>query len=193
MLFAISPELMLAQLVGFISMFVGWWASAQKQQRAFMSGNMAASTLTAVHFAMMGSPLGMANQLLNLLRFTAGQNSWCKQASRAHVFALLFSAVAIAQGLFFAVHWAEWCAVASGVIMSFSLLYLTGNQLKIAFVITNALNLCLSYYLMSWSGLIYQIVTIGILSYGLLQSVRERVETGELGEFVVDSQVKVKT
>lgn len=158
-----------------------------------MTGNMAASTLTAIHLAMMGSPLGMANQLLNLLRFTAGQSQWCKQASRAHLFALSFSAIAIIQGLFFALHWSEWCAVASGVIMSFSLLYLTGTQLKIALVVTNALNLCLSYYLMSWSGIIYQVVTIGVLSYGLLQSVRDRVDNESLNEFVVDSQVKVKT
>lgn len=149
-------------------MFIGWWACAQKNQSRFLSGNILASATTAVHFALMGSPLGMANQLLNMGRFSCGQFAQCKQGITAILLAIIFCSIAIAQGIWLAEHWSEWCAVLAGVVMSLSLIFLSGTQLKVAFITSNCLNLMLSCYLLSWSGMLYQVVTIIILSYGLI-------------------------
>nr|WP_283104681.1 YgjV family protein [Shewanella olleyana] len=158
-------------MLGFISMAIGWWANTQKQDCKFIHGNMMAAILTAIHLGLLGSFLGMANQLVNVIRFRCCQ-SLNKQNSKTLspiAMTILFSAVAITQGFMWAEHWSEWCAVAAAVIMSFSLFYFAGSQLRLAMVVSNALNLMLSIYLMSWSGIIYQVMTIMILSQGLIQ------------------------
>ncbi|WP_299570774.1 YgjV family protein [uncultured Shewanella sp.] len=179
-------QLFFVQLLGFVSMAIGWWANTQKQDCKFIHGNMIAAILTAIHLGLLGSFLGMANQLVNVIRFRCCQ-SMNKQDSTQMSFSsallstlfsrllsrsimtIAFSTVAIVQGLLWAEHWSEWCAVAAAVVMSFSLFYFAGSQLRLAMLASNGLNLMLSIYLMSWSGMMYQVMTIMILSQGLIQ------------------------
>ncbi|WP_254843438.1 YgjV family protein [Shewanella sp. UCD-KL21] len=173
--FIVDP-LFYFQLIGFISMAIGWWANSQKQDCKFIHGNMIASVLTAIHLGLLGSFLGMANQLVNVIRFRLCQSlknddqpklpSWL---SSPLFMSVCFSAVAMAQGFLWAEHWSEWCAVIAAVVMSFSLFFLAGSQLRLAMVASNGLNLMLSIYLMSWSGILYQVMTIAILALGLMR------------------------
>ncbi|WP_259649615.1 YgjV family protein [Shewanella sp. MBTL60-007] len=163
-MFELSHHALLwAQVLGFISMAVGWWANSQKNDRQLLSGNLIASSLTAVHLGLLGSSLGMFNQLLNLLRFAT-----CRTRSHQRGLPALFSSIALLQGWIFAEHWSEWCAVASAVLMSFALFYSSGTKLRSAMMISNLLNLTLSVYLSSWSGIVYQVVTLLILTRSLM-------------------------
>ena len=151
-----------AQALGFVSMAIGWWANYQKNDQQLLSGNLLASCLTAVHLGLLGSTLGMFNQLLNAVRFATCRKSACRR-----LLPLLFSSIAVLQGLVWAEHWSEWCAVASAVLMSFALFQLKGDKLRSAMVVSNMLNLTLSVYLLSWSGILYQLVTLVILAHSL--------------------------
>ncbi|MBL4913567.1 YgjV family protein [Shewanella schlegeliana] len=163
-MFELSHHALLwAQALGFISMAVGWWANSQKNDRQLLSGNLIASSITAIHLGLLGSSLGMFNQLLNAVRFAT-----CQKRSRRGFLPILFSTVAIMQGLIFAEHWSEWCAVTSAVLISFALFYSSGAKLRSAMVISNLLNLTLSVYLCSWSGILYQVVTLLILTRSLM-------------------------
>ncbi|WP_242620322.1 YgjV family protein [Shewanella maritima] len=153
----------IAQCIGFIAMIFGWRACTQNSHSGFMRNNMLASLLTAIHLGLMGSMAGMANQLINMGRFTAGQSRRCRTGARPLILATGFSLIALLQGILWAQHWSEWCAVGAGVFSSFAVLYLAQNKLKLAFVLTNLMNLSLSLYLLSWSGMIYQVVAIGLL------------------------------
>ncbi|WP_258955870.1 YgjV family protein [Shewanella woodyi] len=150
-----------AQGLGFISMFLAWWANAQRDDKALLSGNLIASGLTAIHLGLLGSPLGMVNQLLNMGRF------FSSRYYRISILAPIFASLAIIQGFLWAEHWSEWCAVLAGVIMSFALIYCQGTQLRLSILVSNICNLTLSLHLHSWSGVIYQIITIGMMTYQL--------------------------
>ena len=143
-------------------MAIGWWANYQKNDQQLLSGNLVASCLTAIHLGLLGSTLGMLNQLLNAVRFATCQKTTCRW-----ILPLLFSSIAVLQGLIWAEHWSEWCAVSSAVLMSFALFHLKGAKLRSAMVISNMLNLTLSIYLLSWSGILYQLVTLVILARSL--------------------------
>lgn len=175
------------QLIGFASMFIGWWANGQKQDCKFIHGNMIASVLTAIHLGLLGSFLGMANQLVNVIRFRLCQslnsdkdanssqlNAWL---TSPWVMSLIFSTVALSQGLLWAEHWSEWCAVLAAITMSFSLFFLAGSQLRLAMIASNLLNLMLSIYLMSWSGILYQVMTMAILAQGLIREMLDNHAT----------------
>ncbi|PMG28496.1 hypothetical protein BCU94_17590 [Shewanella sp. 10N.286.52.C2] len=174
----IAEPLFYFQLIGFVSMAIGWWANSQQQDCKFIHGNMIASVLTAIHLGLLGSFLGMANQLVNVIRFRLCQslnsNNQQNLASTAWLtsplaMSLSFSIIAMTQGFLWAEHWSEWCAVIAAVVMSFSLFFLAGSQLRLAMVASNGLNLMLSIYLMSWSGILYQVMTIAILALGLMR------------------------
>ncbi|MCK8045668.1 YgjV family protein [Shewanella sp. 1CM18E] len=168
-MFELSHQSLLwVQALGFVSMAVGWWANAQKNDQHLLSGNLVASGLTAMHLGLLGSNLGLFNQLLNMVRFAICRSRTTRAKRSSIYLPLVFASLAFLQGLLWANHWAEWCAVASAVLMSFALFYAKGAQLRIAMLISNLLNLALSIYLMSWSGIAYQVVTILILSYALL-------------------------
>ncbi|MBR9726579.1 YgjV family protein [Shewanella intestini] len=158
-----SHTVFAAQFIGFVAMFVGWQACSAKSTQCFLAKNMFAAGLTAVHLGLMGSPAGMANQLLNVARFSSGQLRVSKRGYMPHILAIGFSLLALIQGIMWANHWSEWCAIASAVVMSFSIIFLHGNQLKATFIVTNMLNLSLSIHLMSWSGMLYQVITITLL------------------------------
>lgn len=164
-------QLFFIQAIGFVSMAIGWWANSQQQDCKFIHGNMVAAILTAVHLGLLGSFLGMANQLVNVIRFRCCQSlSKDDSINLSPLFlTMLFSGVAILQGLMWAEHWSEWCAVMAAVVMSVSLFYFAGSQLRLAMIASNTLNLMLSIYLMSWSGILYQVMTMIILSQGLVQ------------------------
>ncbi|WP_299803635.1 YgjV family protein [uncultured Shewanella sp.] len=162
-MFELSHQALLwAQALGFISMTIGWWANYQKNDQQLLSGNLLASGLTAIHLGLLGSTLGMFNQLLNAVRFATCRKSACRM-----LLPLVFSSIAVLQGLVWAEHWSEWCAIASAVLMSFALFHLKGAQLRSAMMISNMLNLTLSVYLSSWSGILYQLVTLVILAQSL--------------------------
>ena len=152
-------------------MAIGWWANSQKQDCKFIHGNMIAAVLTAIHLGLLGSFLGMANQLVNVIRFRCCQSLKKEGTNKPSplTMTLLFSVIAVSQGFMWAEHWSEWCAVIAAVVMSFSLFYFAGSHLRLAMIVSNALNLMLSIYLMSWSGILYQLMTIAILSQGLVQ------------------------
>ncbi|MGS0680538.1 YgjV family protein [Shewanella sp. 125m-7] len=154
------------QALGFVSMAIGWWANAQKNDQQLFSGNLVAAGLTAAHLGLLGSSLGMFNQLLNVVRFATR-----RYQSGAHcnpLLPILFSSIAVLQGFLWAEHWSEWCAVASAIVMSFALFYSNGTKLRSAMLVSNILNLTLSVYLLSWSGMLYQLVSIAILTYNLM-------------------------
>ena len=139
---------------------------------------MIAAVLTAVHLGLLGSFLGMANQLVNVVRFRLCQSLNQGEKSQTStglssplVLSATFSVVAIAQGVMWAQHWSEWCAVFAAVIMSVSLFFFAGSQLRLAMLVSNLFNLMLSIYLLSWSGIIYQVMTIAILSQGLIREI----------------------
>ena len=159
-------HLFIAQGIGFISMFLAWWANAQKNDQKLLSGNVVAAGLTSLHLGLLGSPLGMANQLLNMGRFCAGR--YCRRA----ILAPIFASLAILLGWFWAQHWSEWCAVFAAVIMSFALIHTSGIRLRWAMLVSNACNLSLSLHLNSWSGVIYQVITIVIIGYQIRESLR---------------------
>lgn len=168
-MFELSHQgLLWIQALGFVSMAIGWWANAQKNDQQLLSGNLIASGLTAAHLGLLGSNLGMVNQLLNLLRFACCR--YCKKLRKRYMFCLpvLFATFALIQGLTLAQHWSEWAAVTSAILMSFALFYCVGSKLRMAMLFSNLLNLTLSIYLDSWSGIAYQVVTIVILSHSLL-------------------------
>lgn len=144
-------------------MTVGWWANYQDKDQQLLSGNLIASSLTAIHLGLLGSGLGMLNQLLNAARFAT-----CRKWTHSQFLPILFSSTAIIQGVFLAEHWSEWCTVVSAVLMSFALFHLRGTPLRSAMVISNLLNLTLSIHLLSWSGILYQLVTLIILAHSLL-------------------------
>lgn len=156
------------QALGFVSMAIGWWANAQKSDQQLLSGNLIASGLTAIHLGLLGSNLGLFNQLLNMLRFAICRKRVTRAKRSSIYLPLVFASLAFLQGLMWANHWTEWCAVASAVLMSFALFYAKGSELRIAMLMSNLLNLTLSVYLLSWSGIAYQVITIVILSYSLI-------------------------
>ncbi|QIR16103.1 YgjV family protein [Shewanella aestuarii] len=156
-------------------MAIGWWANSQKQDCKFIQGNIIAAVLTAIHLGLLGSFLGMANQLVNVIRFRLCQS--LNQADKAQttywlfsplILSATFSTIAVAQGLMWAEHWSEWCAVFAAIIMSISLFFFAGSKLRLAMLTSNLFNLMLSIYLLSWSGIIYQVMSIAILSKGLI-------------------------
>ncbi|MFT5235448.1 MAG: hypothetical protein ACI8SK_000403 [Shewanella sp.] len=159
-------HLALAQSIGFISMFIAWWANAQKNDQKLLSGNIVAAALTSLHLGLLGSTLGMANQLLNMGRFYSGR------CCRLPILAPIFASLAIALGWFWAQHWSEWCAVFAAVIMSFALIHTSGVKLRLAMLVSNACNLSLSVHLNSWSGVIYQVITLVIIGYQIKESLR---------------------
>ncbi|ABZ77665.1 conserved hypothetical protein [Shewanella halifaxensis HAW-EB4] len=156
------------QALGFISMAIGWWANAQKNDQQLLSGNLMASCLTAIHLGLLGSTLGMLNQLVNAVRFATCRHSSSRDGYFRSILPVLFSSIAILQGIIWAEHWSEWCTVASAVLMSFALFYSSGAKLRCAMLVSNMLNLTLSVYLLSWSGMLYQLVTVAILAHSLL-------------------------
>ncbi|MEZ9596082.1 YgjV family protein [Shewanella sp. 10N.261.52.F9] len=169
LVFELSHQALLwVQALGFVSMAIGWWANAQKNDQQLLSGNVIASGLTAAHLGLLGSSLGMMNQLLNLFRFACSRHFTTLTQRRIHCLPVLFATAALVQGLTLAEHWSEWCAVASAIVMSFALFYCAGAKLRFAMLFSNMLNLTLSAYLSSWSGIAYQLVTIIILTYSLV-------------------------
>ncbi|ARD22397.1 hypothetical protein SJ2017_2099 [Shewanella japonica] len=168
-------QLFFVQLLGFISMAIGWWANSQKQDCKFIHGNMLASILTAIHLGLLGSFLGIANQLVNVVRFRCCQQlgHTTKSELVPLMMSVTFSTVAILQGVMWAEHWSEWCAVFAAVVMSISLFYCKGMALRAAMLVSNALNLMLSIYLMSWSGILYQVMTITILAQSVFQQYKQ--------------------
>ena len=149
-------------------MAIGWWANSQKNDQQLLSGSLIASGLTAIHLGLLGSTLGMLNQLVNAVRFATCRHSSSWDSYFKMILPVLFSSIAILQGVIWAEHWSEWCTVASAVMMSFALFYSSGTKLRCAILLSNLLNLTLSVYLLSWSGMLYQLVTVAILTHGLL-------------------------
>ncbi|ABV88347.1 hypothetical protein Spea_3030 [Shewanella pealeana ATCC 700345] len=167
--FELSHQALLwAQALGFISMAIGWWANYQENDQQLFSGNLIASCLTAIHLGLLGSTLGMFNQVVNAMRFATCRHSSSLDGYLRNILPLLFSSIAVLQGFVWAEHWSEWCAVASAVLMSFALFHLKGGHLRCAMMISNVLSLTLSIHLLSWSGILYQLVTLVILAHGLL-------------------------
>ncbi|WP_315900040.1 YgjV family protein [Ferrimonas balearica] len=164
---------LLAQALGFLSMGIGWWANSQSSDHRLLRGNLVAAGLTAAHLGLLGSPLGMSNQMVNAARFAlAGRGG-------GRVLAPLFAALALAQGWWLASHWSEWCVVAASVISSYLLFHCRGRALRWGLLLCNALNLTLSVTLLSWSGCLYQVVTMALLLHTLLGP--ERTEQPERG------------
>ncbi|MEC4726404.1 YgjV family protein [Shewanella sp. D64] len=164
----------LAQGIGFISMFIAWWANAQKKDQKLLTGNIVAASLTSIHLGLLGSTLGMANQLLNMGRFYSGR------CCRLPILAPIFASLAILLGWFWAQHWSEWCAVFAAVIMSFALIHTSGIQLRLAMLVSNICNLSLSLHLNSWSGILYQVITIAIIGYQIRESLRPQQFISEI-------------
>lgn len=148
-------------------MAIGWWANAQSCDSKLVSGNLLASSLTAIHLGLLGSTLGMMNQLLNIGRFGSCRSEKARSGWRITLLPLLFSTLAVIQGLIWAEHWSEWCAVAAAVLMSYALFYCNALKLRYAMLLSNLLNLMLSVHLLSCSGIIYQLVTVAIIVKGL--------------------------
>ncbi|MCL1058356.1 YgjV family protein [Shewanella gelidimarina] len=167
-MFELSHQALLwVQALGFVSMTIGWWANAQLCDRKLLSGNLLASCLTAIHLGLLGSTLGMMNQLLNIGRFSTCRSEKARSGWRITLLPLVFSALAVTQGLIWAEHWSEWAAVAAAVLMSYALFYCSSTRLRYAMLLSNLLNLALSVHLHSWSGIAYQLVTIAIILKGL--------------------------
>ncbi|SHG93635.1 YgjV family protein [Ferrimonas marina] len=151
-----------AQGLGAFSMLVGWWANAQRDDQRLLRGNLVAAGLTALHLGLLGSPLGMTNQLVNAGRFALAQH-W-----RHWSLALGFAVAALVQGALMASHWSEWCVVAAAVLSSVLLFQVQGRALRWGLLLCNALNLTLSVTLGSLSGILYQCVTMALLLQSLL-------------------------
>ncbi|WOT06029.1 YgjV family protein [Shewanella youngdeokensis] len=167
-MFELSQQALLwVQALGFVSMAIGWWANAQISDQKLLSGNLLAASLTAVHLGLLGSTLGMMTQLLNIGRFATCRSEKARSGWRIALLPLLFSTLAIIQGIIWAEHWSEWAAVSAAVIMSYALFHCSLIRLRYAMLVSNILNLTLSVYLLSWSGIIYQLVTIAIILKGL--------------------------
>ncbi|QIZ78841.1 YgjV family protein [Ferrimonas lipolytica] len=143
-------------------MAMGWWANSQHCDKRLVQGNTIAAALTAVHFGLMGSPLAMSNQLVNVARF-----SLCQRYRHASI-ALLFAALAVIQGLLLANHWSEWMVVTAAVVSSFLLFFTHGFRLRLGLLLCAGLNITLSIHLLSWSGIIYQLVSGGMLIRSLV-------------------------
>ncbi|MEZ9197139.1 YgjV family protein [Shewanella sp. 10N.286.54.B9] len=167
-MFELSHQVLFwVQALGFVSMAIGWWANAQSCDAKLVSGNLLASSLTAIHLGLLGSTLGMMNQLLNIGRFGSCRSEKARSGWRITLLPLLFSTLAVIQGLIWAEHWSEWCAVAAAVLMSYALFYCSALKLRYAMLLSNLLNLMLSVHLLSWSGIAYQLITIAIILKGL--------------------------
>ncbi|MBY6185385.1 YgjV family protein [Marinobacter hydrocarbonoclasticus] len=149
-------------------MLLGWWANAQTQDQRLLAGNMAAAGLTALHLALLGSPLGMAAQLLGAARFALARRG------PAPWLAAAFALLAMAQGALLAQHWSEWCVVAAAMLSSVLVFQTRGTPLRIGLLVCCLLNLTLSVSLWSWSGMLYQSVTIALLVRQLLPALKWR-------------------
>ncbi len=145
-------------------MAMGWWANSRQSDQQLLRANSVAALLTALHFGLMGSPLGMSNQLVNAGRFALSQHA------RHWLLPLGFAALALLQGILLANHWSEWLVVSAAVISSFLLFYAHGWRLRLGLLLCAALNLTLSLYLWSYSGIIYQTVNASMLINSLWQS-----------------------
>ncbi|GAA5188272.1 YgjV family protein [Ferrimonas gelatinilytica] len=152
-----------AQALGFVAMAVGWWAAAQRCDQRLLRGNLLSAVLTAGHLGGLGSSLGMSNQLVNAARFGLAQRV------RHRRWAHLFAGVALLQGLALAQRPAEWCVVLGSVLSSYLLFCCRGDLLRWGLVGVNLLNLTLSVTLLSWSGILYQSVTLTLLLRSLLK------------------------
>ncbi|MBY5920531.1 YgjV family protein [Ferrimonas balearica] len=151
-----------AQILGGIAMLMGWWASAQQQDSRLLTGNLAAACATALHLALLGSPLGMATQMLSALRFGLARRGPSVRL------ALIFALGAALQGLLLAQHWSEWCAVAAAMLSSLLLFTVQGERLRWGLLICSGLNLIFALSLGSLSGMLYHTVAIGLLSRQLI-------------------------
>ncbi|QQX79158.1 YgjV family protein [Shewanella sp. KX20019] len=167
-MFELSHQAILwVQALGFVSMAIGWWANAQLSDQKLISGNLLASSITAVHLGLLGSTLGMMTQLLNIGRFATCRSEKARCGWRITLLPFVFSALAVTQGMIWAEHWSEWAAVTAAVLMSYALFYCSSTRLRYAMLLSNLLNLTLSIHLLSWSGIAYQLVTIAIILKGL--------------------------
>ncbi len=113
-----------AQALGFVAMAVGWWAAAQRCDQRLLGGNLLAALLTAAHLGLLGSPLGLCNQLVNATRFGLARRH--RSPRLAHGFALL----ALLQGSLLAQRPAEWCVVAGALLSSYLLFCCHGDRLR---------------------------------------------------------------
>lgn len=147
------------QVLGFISMGLGWWASNQRNDKRLCQGNLATAALTAGHFLLIGSPLGAINQGLSAARFGFAHSRW---ATNQTIMALLCVA-ALLQGLWLAQSWADGWAVAGAIIATLALFRCRGNELRLGLLVSNLCNLMFSLHLVSLSGVLYQTVTIALL------------------------------
>ena len=157
-------------------MAIGWWANCQLSDKKLLSGNTVASSFTAIHLGLLGSTLGMMNQLINIGRFASCRTEKSRSGWRIALLPFIFSALAVTQGLIWAEHWSEWCAVTAAVMMSYALFHCSSVKLRYAMLLSNVLNLTLSIQLLSWSGIIYQVVTIAVILKGLPAIKRQSYE-----------------
>nr|WP_281497810.1 YgjV family protein [Ferrimonas balearica] len=155
-----------AQALGGLAMLLGWWANAQRSDSRLLTGNMAAACLTALHLALLGSPLGMAVQLLGAVRFALA-----RRGPAPHL-AAIFALLALFQGMLLAQSWAEWCVVLAAMLSSVLVFQVRGPMLRLGLLLCCALNLTLSLTLLSWSGILYQSVAMTLLVRQLWGSLR---------------------
>lgn len=157
-----TTSYLIIQSLGVISMMIGWWAAKQTNDKYFISGNLSAAVITAIHFGLLGSHYAMLNQLLNAFRFYGASRFKCRA-----VFVLVI-AMCLLQGYLMIDCWQQLAMMIATLISTYALFYCQTNKLRALFLVSTLLNLAMSVQMGSWSSIIYQVITVSLLAKQLI-------------------------